>query len=151
MRCLPFAPGPRRRDVNDAERLCRDPVMRWVVSDPAIAGFPASASQTGRFETKWLCRPENRLRRFRVADVLIGSPQATGAVLALPGVPIPALPFSRAAEPAPVVGGLRPLAFVLANADTEFDGFAIGIPASVFRKAEKHLGIVRSRLFLACS
>ena len=46
-------------DVNDAERLCRDPAMRWVVGDRAIAGFAASASQMGRFETKWLARPEN--------------------------------------------------------------------------------------------
>jgi hypothetical protein len=46
-------------DVNDAERLCRDPAMRWVVGDRAIAGFAASASQMGRFETRWLCRAEN--------------------------------------------------------------------------------------------
>jgi hypothetical protein len=46
-------------DVNDAERLCRDPAMRWVVGDRAIAGIAASASQMGRFETKWLSRPEN--------------------------------------------------------------------------------------------
>jgi hypothetical protein len=46
-------------DVNDAERLCRDPAMRWVVGDRAITGFAASASQMGRFETKWLSRPEN--------------------------------------------------------------------------------------------
>ena len=46
-------------DVNDAERLCRDPAMRWVVGDRAIAGFAASASQMGRFETRWLCRSEN--------------------------------------------------------------------------------------------
>jgi len=46
-------------DVNDAERLCRDPAMRWVVGDRAITGFAASASQMGRFETKWLCQPEN--------------------------------------------------------------------------------------------
>jgi len=39
-------------DVNDAERLCRDPAMRWVVGDQAIAGSAASASQMGRFETK---------------------------------------------------------------------------------------------------
>src|SRR3984893_12353941 len=37
-------------DVNDAERLCRDPAMRWVVGDRAITGFAASASQMGRFE-----------------------------------------------------------------------------------------------------
>ena len=46
-------------DVNDAERLCHDPVMRWVVGDRAISGSAASASQMGRFETKWLSRPEN--------------------------------------------------------------------------------------------
>lgn len=46
-------------DVNDAERLCRDPAMRWVVGDRAISRYAASASQMGRFETKWLCRQEN--------------------------------------------------------------------------------------------
>jgi DDE family transposase len=46
-------------EVNDAERLCRDPAMRWVVGDRAINGSAASASQMGRFETKWLSRPEN--------------------------------------------------------------------------------------------
>jgi hypothetical protein len=46
-------------DVNDAERLCRDPAMRWVVGDRAIARSAASASQMSRFETKWLSRPEN--------------------------------------------------------------------------------------------
>jgi hypothetical protein len=46
-------------DVNDSERLRRDPAMRWVVGDWAITGSAASASQMGRFETKWLSRPEN--------------------------------------------------------------------------------------------
>src|SRR4051794_10432189 len=46
-------------DVNDAERLCRDPAMRWVVGERAISGSAASASQMSRFETKWLSRPEN--------------------------------------------------------------------------------------------
>jgi hypothetical protein len=46
-------------DVNDADRLCRDPAMRWVVGDRAITGSAASASQMGCFETKWLRRPEN--------------------------------------------------------------------------------------------
>jgi hypothetical protein len=46
-------------DVNDADRLCHDPAMRWAVGDRAIAGSAASASQMGRFETKWLNRPEN--------------------------------------------------------------------------------------------
>jgi hypothetical protein len=56
-------------DVNDADRLCRDPWafspracsvgMRWVVGDRAIDGTAASASQMGRFETEWLTRSEN--------------------------------------------------------------------------------------------
>ena len=33
-------------DVNDAERLCRDPAMRWVVGDRAIA---SSALQQARW------------------------------------------------------------------------------------------------------
>ena len=49
----------RYEDVNNAERLCRDPAMRRVVSDWAITGSAASASQMGRFETKWLSRPGN--------------------------------------------------------------------------------------------
>ena len=51
-------------DVNDADRLCPDPAMRWVVGDRAITGSAASASQMGRFETKWLSRPENLVVRF---------------------------------------------------------------------------------------
>ena len=50
-------------DVNDADRLCRDPAMRWVVGDQAIVGSAASASQMGPFETKWLSRPENLAAR----------------------------------------------------------------------------------------
>ena len=46
-------------DVNDAERLCRDPAMRWVVGDRAITGSAASASQMGRFEPNWLSRASN--------------------------------------------------------------------------------------------
>src|ERR1700686_3555805 len=46
-------------DVNDAERLCRDPAMRWVVGGGAPMGRAASASQMGRFETEGLGRPAN--------------------------------------------------------------------------------------------
>jgi hypothetical protein len=46
-------------DVNDADRLCRDPAMRWVVGGKAPMGRAASASQMGRFETEWLAGPEN--------------------------------------------------------------------------------------------
>jgi hypothetical protein len=46
-------------DVNDADRLCRDPAMRWVVGGKAPMDRAASASQMGRFETEWLAGPEN--------------------------------------------------------------------------------------------
>jgi hypothetical protein len=59
LRQLVFGRLAGYEDVNDADRLCRDPAMRWVVGDQAITGSAASASQMGRFETKWLSRPEN--------------------------------------------------------------------------------------------
>jgi hypothetical protein len=46
-------------DVNDADRLRRDPAMRWVVGGKAPMGRAASASQMGRFQTEWLAGPEN--------------------------------------------------------------------------------------------
>ena len=39
-------------DVNDADRLGRDPAMRWVVGGKAIERQAASTSQMGRFETE---------------------------------------------------------------------------------------------------
>ena len=46
-------------DLNDADRLCRDPARRWVVGGKAPMDRAASASQMGRFETEWLAGPEN--------------------------------------------------------------------------------------------
>src|ERR1700723_1564592 len=46
-------------DVNDAERLRHDPVMRWIVGGKAAHGCAASPSQMGRFETKWLAAAKN--------------------------------------------------------------------------------------------
>ena len=46
-------------DVNDADRLCRDPVMKRLVGGRAIKHGAASASAMGRFETQMLTRPEN--------------------------------------------------------------------------------------------
>ena len=46
-------------DVNDADRLCRDPVMRQLIGGRAIKHGAASASAMGRFETEMLTRPEN--------------------------------------------------------------------------------------------
>ncbi len=41
-------------DVNDADRLALDPVMRQVVGGRAVDARAASASQMGRFETEAL-------------------------------------------------------------------------------------------------
>jgi hypothetical protein len=46
-------------DVNDAERLCRDPVMRAIVDRKGLDGRAASSSQIGRFETAWLASDDN--------------------------------------------------------------------------------------------
>lgn len=47
-------------DVNDAERLSLDPVMRQIVGGRAVDAQAASASQMGRFETETLAAAENR-------------------------------------------------------------------------------------------
>ncbi len=46
-------------DVNDADRLGRDPAMRWIVGGHAVKGRAASTSQMGRFETELLATDEN--------------------------------------------------------------------------------------------
>ena len=46
-------------DVNDADRLCRDPVMRQLVGGRAVKNSAASASAMGRFETEMLTSDEN--------------------------------------------------------------------------------------------
>ena len=46
-------------DVNDADRLRLDPVMRQLVGGRALKHGAASASAMGRFETEVLTRPEN--------------------------------------------------------------------------------------------
>ena len=46
-------------DVNDAERLRHDPAVRWIVGGKAASGCAASASQMGRFETRWLTAEKN--------------------------------------------------------------------------------------------
>jgi hypothetical protein len=39
-------------NVNDAERICRDPAMRWVVGDQAITRSAASRDPDGRFRDR---------------------------------------------------------------------------------------------------
>ena len=46
-------------DVNDADRLSLDPVMRWIVGGHAVEGQAASTSQMGRFETELLATEAN--------------------------------------------------------------------------------------------
>jgi hypothetical protein len=46
-------------EVNDADRLGRDPAMRWIVGGKAVERNAASTSQMGRFETEWLANDEN--------------------------------------------------------------------------------------------
>ena len=46
-------------DVNDADRLGRDPAMRWIVGGKAVERQGASTSQMGRFETELLATDEN--------------------------------------------------------------------------------------------
>jgi len=47
-------------DVNDADRLALDPVMRPVVGGRAVDAQAASASRMGRLKTDTLALPENR-------------------------------------------------------------------------------------------
>ena len=46
-------------DVNDADRLGRDPAMRWIVGGKAVERRAASTSQMGRFETELLASDAN--------------------------------------------------------------------------------------------
>ena len=46
-------------DVNDADRLCRDPVMRQLVGGRAVERGAASASAMGRFEPEMLTQVAN--------------------------------------------------------------------------------------------
>ncbi len=46
-------------DVNDAERLARDPVMRAIVGREGMDRPAASTSQMGRLETEWLASEAN--------------------------------------------------------------------------------------------
>src|ERR671912_692312 len=47
------------QDVNDAERLARDPAMRAIVGREGTDRMAASTSQMGRFETEWLASDAN--------------------------------------------------------------------------------------------
>ncbi len=59
-------------DVNDADRLGRDPAMRWIVGGHAIKGRAASTSQTGRFETELPTTDENLAALTELSGAWIG-------------------------------------------------------------------------------
>ena len=46
-------------DLNDADRLGRDPAMRWIVGAKAVERGGASTSQMGRFEPELLATSDN--------------------------------------------------------------------------------------------
>jgi hypothetical protein len=46
-------------DVNDAERLSRDPAIRAIVDSKGLERSAASTSQMGRFETEFLATDQN--------------------------------------------------------------------------------------------
>src|SRR5881275_245215 len=46
-------------DVNDADRLARDPAMRVIVGREGTDRLAASTSEMGRFETEWLASDAN--------------------------------------------------------------------------------------------
>jgi hypothetical protein len=58
-------------DVNDADRLGRDPAMRWIVGGRAIKGRVASTSQMGRFETELLATDENHAALTEVSGAWV--------------------------------------------------------------------------------
>ena len=62
-------------DVNDADRLGRDPAMRWIVGGKAIERQAASTSQMGRFETELLATDANI---EVLADMSGSSPRLNG-------------------------------------------------------------------------
>jgi len=58
-------------DVNDAERLSRDPAMCAIVDRKGLDRGAASSSQMGRFETEWLATGENLAALINLSGVWI--------------------------------------------------------------------------------
>jgi len=47
------------RSTNEADRRCRDPVMRQLIGGRAVKHGAASTSAMGQLETEMLTRPES--------------------------------------------------------------------------------------------
>jgi hypothetical protein len=61
-------------DVNDADRLCRDPVMRQLIGGRAVKSGAASASAMGRFETATLTQAENLAALADLSELSMSRP-----------------------------------------------------------------------------
>lgn len=59
-----FGPLAGYGDINGAERLSQDPVMRAIVDRIGLQRSTASTSRRGRFETVWLASNDNLVLRF---------------------------------------------------------------------------------------
>ena len=70
-------------DVNDADRLGRDPAMRWIVGGRAVTEQAASTSQMGRFETSAMTSPTNLTALADLSGRWIDRAQARRARTAL--------------------------------------------------------------------
>src|SRR5437899_1882038 len=70
-------------DVNDADRLGRDPAMRWIVGGRAVTDQAASTSQMGRFETRAMTSPANLIALADLSGRWIDRVQARRATAAL--------------------------------------------------------------------
>jgi len=70
-------------DVNDADRLGRDPAMRWIVGGRAVTEHAASTSQMGRFETSAMTSPTNLTALADLSGQWIDRVQARRAAMTL--------------------------------------------------------------------
>ncbi len=68
-------------DVNDAERLLHDPVLRAIVDRKGHDRMAVSTSQMGRFETKWLTTDSNLATLSDLSGVILDGFQAAERVL----------------------------------------------------------------------
>ena len=69
--------------MNDADRLGRDPAMRWIVGGRAVTEQAASTSQMGRFETSAMTSPTNLTALADLSGRWIDRAQARRARTAL--------------------------------------------------------------------
>jgi hypothetical protein len=79
-------------DVNDADRLGRNPAMRWIVGDRTATKQAASTSQMGGFETEWLAS----------IRVIWGELSQLGQTLRIKSAPVPS--FVRYCQERPFGG-----------------------------------------------